>query len=119
MRLIEEATLDLTPRTRDRFELSPPHPQQLLDVHAAIPLPQVRLMSLDSMHGHAVRELIALVADVASDMSQREPGFDIAVNRIGSLNDAEVLDLAIHLAPALLFPAYCPLRYAIERVGRV
>ena len=76
-------------------------------------------MSLDGMHGHAVRKLIALVADVAPDMGQREPGFDFAVNRIGSLDDAEVLDLTVRFAPALLLPTRRPLGHAIARVSRI
>jgi len=76
-------------------------------------------MGFHGMHGHTVRQLIALVADVAAHVSQRQPGFDLAVNRIGGLNDPEVLDLTVRFAPTLLFPTRRPLGYAIERVSRI
>src|SRR3569833_134223 len=101
------------------LESSAAHAQQRLHIHGSIPLPQMRLVRLDGMHGHAIRELVPLRADVPSDVGQFQLRLDVGVHGIGSLDDAEVLDLPIGLAPAFFLPARRPLRHAVECIGRV
>src|SRR5687767_14473613 len=95
------------------------HPQNALHLDGLFVLTKFRGLVQHCTHRHPVRELVAFSSDVRTDVRQRELCLNAGVERVGGLDELEVLDVAAALFPSSFLPTGSPLCDTADRVARV